>query len=251
LVIDPADIHLWKLCSSFSSWDTYDTNIAVKRCIEWIEGIIQKSSWFNIDHILFIGWNDVLHIDNPHRTTTAGTPQDTDMMWHDNYMIAQKLYVDILERLMTIADVTFLFCPSNHDYTSWFFLCNSIEAWFRNSKNIKFMCNLQHRKYFTYGKNLIWASHWDGAREKDLWPLMSVEAAKEWAWATHRFWYLHHKHHKMSKDYIGVTVEYLRSQSWTDRRHNDWGRTWVPKAVEWFIHHKENWQVSRMTHVFQ
>jgi hypothetical protein len=31
--------------------------------------------------ILFIGGNDILHVDTPKRTTTSGTSQDTDGMW--------------------------------------------------------------------------------------------------------------------------------------------------------------------------
>ena len=96
-----------------------------------------------------------------------------------------------------------------------------MEAWFRNCEHIEFMVDLQYRKYFMYGKNLIGASHGDGAKEKDLPMLMSVEAKEHWTKAVHRYWYLHHIHHKMAKDYIGVTVEYLRSPSGTDRRHND------------------------------
>lgn len=250
LVIDPADIHLWKLASEFSSWDTYNNNIAVQRCLEWVKGIIQKSHWFNIEHILFIWGNDILHIDNPKRTTTSGTPQDTDGMRHDNFMLAKQLYVDILEMLMSVADVTFLYCPSNHDWTNGFFLCQAVEARFRNCEHIEFMSNLQHRKYYKYWTNLIGLSHGDWAKEKDLPMLMSTEAKEYRSDCDNRYWYLHHIHHKVGKDYIGVTVEYIRSQSGTDRRHADNWYVWVPKAVEWFIHHPTQWQVARITHLF-
>jgi hypothetical protein len=43
-----------------------------------------------------------LHIDNPKRTTTSGTPQDTDGMWHTNFLIAKQLYVDVLELLLNV-----------------------------------------------------------------------------------------------------------------------------------------------------
>ena len=61
---------------------------------------------------------------------------------------------------------------------------------------------------------------------------MAHEAKEMWATTKHRYWYCHHMHHKISKDYIGVTVEYLRSPSGTDRRHADKGYTGVPKAIE-------------------
>ena len=90
LVIDPADIHIGKLCTSFESGEDYNTQIAVARVIEGVQGILDKASGFNIDKIVFIGGNDVLHIDTPKRTTTAGTPQDTDGMWYNNFLIAKK-----------------------------------------------------------------------------------------------------------------------------------------------------------------
>ena len=48
--------------------------------------------------------------------TTSGTPQDTDGMRYDNFMLAKKLYVDVLEMILTVADVHFVYNPSNHDF---------------------------------------------------------------------------------------------------------------------------------------
>lgn len=83
-----------------------------------MRGILQEVAHKNIEKILFIGGNDILHIDTPKRTTTSGTPQDTSGMWHENFQLARKLMVDILELLLTVADVHFIYCPSNHDYMS-------------------------------------------------------------------------------------------------------------------------------------
>jgi hypothetical protein len=73
-----------------------------------LEGVREycKSIFIHIDKILFIGGNDILHIDNPGRTTTSGTHR-TQMGWHSNFLIAKQLYVDILEILITVADVRF------------------------------------------------------------------------------------------------------------------------------------------------
>jgi hypothetical protein len=122
LVVDPADIHIGKLCQAFETGEDYNNQIAVKRVKEGVQGILDKSTGFNIDKILFIGGNDILHIDTPNRTTTGGTPQDTDGMWYSNFLIAKQLYVDILETLLAVADVHFTFNPSNHDYTHGFSL---------------------------------------------------------------------------------------------------------------------------------
>jgi len=249
-VLDPADIHIGKLCSAFESGETYNNQVAVKRVLDGVRGILQKVSSFKIDKILFIGGNDILHIDSPRRLTTSGTPQDTDGMWHTNFLIAKQLYVDVLEILLTVADVHFTFNPSNHDYTNGFFLANVIETYFKNCENITFDCSIMHRKGFQYYDNLIGTTHGDGAKQQDLPLLMAVEFSKEWSETKHRYVYTHHVHHKTSKDYAGITIESLRSPSGTDSWHHRNGYQHAKKAVEGFLHSKENGQILRITHLF-
>jgi len=249
LVIDPADIHIGKLCSAFETGEDYTNQIAVTRVLEGIKGILHKISSFNIDKILFIGGNDILHVDNPKRTTTAGTSQDTDGMWYDNFLIAKQLYIDILEMLLSIADVHFTFNPSNHDYTNGFFLAQVIETYFKNCQNITFDCSIAHRKAFKYHNNLIGTTHGDGAKLQDLPLLMAVEFSNEWANTKHRYVYTHHVHHKTSKDYAGITIESLRSPSGTDSWHHRNGYLSI-KAIEGFLHCKHNGQIARITHIF-
>lgn len=250
LVFSPADIHIGKLCSSFETGESYDQQIAVKRVREGLHGILKKSSGFEIDKIIFIAGNDVLHTDTPKRTTTAGTPQDTDGMWYDNFVTAKKLMVEIIETLMMVADVEVHYNPSNHDYMSGFMLFDSITAWFRHSKQVEFFGDMSHRKYTTYGKNLIGMTHMDGAKREDLPLLMAHEASMHWALCPHRYIYGHHLHHKTSKDIMSVCVETLRSPSGTDSWHHRQGYQFAPKAVEAFVHHKEYGQVARLTHLF-
>jgi hypothetical protein len=250
LVLDPADIHVGKLCSAFEVGEAYNNQIAVQRALLGVKGILQKVSSFKIDKILFIGGNDILHIDSPKRETTSGTKQDTDGMWHTNFLIAKQLYVDILEILITVADVHFCFNPSNHDYASGFFLSQVIEAYFKNCENISFDSTIAHRKYFKYFNNLIGTTHGDGAKMTDLPMLMATEVPREWSETEHRYVYVHHLHHKWSKDVFSVCVEGLRSPSGTDSWHHRNGYEHAPKAVEGFLHCKENGQIARITHIF-
>ena len=72
---------------------------------------------------------------------------------------------------------------------------------------------------------------------QDMPLLMANEQPKMWSDTKFRYCYLHHIHHKdvtkfkSGKDYIGVTVEYLRSPSGTDGWHSRNGYT-SQKAVE-------------------
>ena len=172
-------------------------------------------------------------------------------MWFENFIIAKNLYIDILEILLPVADVHFCFNPSNHDYTNGFFLAQVIEAYFKNCKNITFDNSIAHRKGFQYYNNLIGTTHGDGAKQELLPLLMAQEFPIEWSQTKHRYVYTHHVHHKTSKDYIGITVESLRSPSSADSWHSRNGYQHAPKAVEGFLHCKENGQIARITHIFK
>jgi hypothetical protein len=230
--------------------EAYNNQIAVQRVKEGVQGLLDKSQGFNIDKVLFIIGNDILHIDSPKRQTTAGTPQDTDGMWYDNFLLAKQLYVEVIEMLLPLADVHVQYDPSNHDYTNGFFLADTLKTWFRLNPNVTFNTSIAHRKYFTYGTNLIGTTHGDGAKEADLPLLMAQEASKDWGNCPHRYIYTHHIHHKKSRDYGSVCVESLRSPSGTDSWHHRNGYQFSPKAVEAFIHHPVHGQICRITHLF-
>jgi hypothetical protein len=250
LVVDPADVHIGKLCIAFETGESYDNQIAVNRVKDGVQGILDKVQGFNIDKILYIVGNDKLHVDTPKNTTTAGTHQDTTGMWYDNYMIGFQLDVDIIESLRLIAPVHVQYDPSNHDYTNGFFLAQALSSWFRNCEDVTFNVSIAHRKYFTYGQNLIGTTHGDGAKTADLPLLMAQEASEHWHKCKHRYVYIHHIHHKMSKDYGSVCVESLRSPSGTDSWHSRNGYAHSPKAIEGFLHHPEHGQIARITNLF-
>ena len=254
LVLDPADVHVGKLATVSETGNHYDIDKAVSQVDEGIDGILNKSFGFNIDKVIFVIGNDCLHIDNPKRTTTSGTPQDTSGMWHEAFIAAKEMYVRAIERILPYSDVEIIFNPSNHDYMSGFMLAQTIEAYFRWSTNVTFDVSICHRKYTKYGVNMIATSHGDGAKLADTPLLMATEQPQMFADCPYRYIYLHHLHHKQThkfmsgKDFIGVTAEYLRTPSPSDSWHHRNGYVGAKKAVEGFIHSFDNGQVARLTH---
>lgn len=249
LVIDPSDVHIGKLATQSGTGDRYNTDIAVKRMVEGVVGILNKARGFNINQILFVAGNDILHTDNTRKSTTNGTLQDVDGMWYDNFQTAKDVYLRVLELLVAHADVHFVFNPSNHDYQTGYFLCDVIHAHLRNHPNVTWDIDIKHRKYYRYGLNLIGTTHGDGAKRDSLPNLMAVEA-NDWSECKHRYIYTHHIHHKDAKDFPGVTVESVRSPSGTDSWHHINGYQHAPKAIEGFVHHPTQGQVARITHIF-
>jgi len=249
MLIDPADVHIGKLCSAMESGEEYDQQIAVNRVRDGVHGLLNKSSGWNIEKILFVAGNDILHIDSPKRTTTSGTPQDTDGMWFENFINAKKLYIELIETLMQIAPVHFVYNPSNHDYMSGFFLAQVIEARFKNCVDVTFDISIAHRKYSTFGSVLIGTTHGDGAKWQDL-PLLMAHESETWSKTKHRYIFTHHIHHKQSKDHLSVCIESMRSPSGTDSWHHRNGYQHSPKAIEAYLFHPLHGQIARLTHLF-
>lgn len=254
LVIDPSDIHIGKLSVQSETNASYGIEEAVRRVITGIEELLNHSSGFEIDRVLFIIGNDALHIDDPHRKTTSGTPQDTDGMWHTAFHAAKDMYIKCIERLLQIADVHVLYCPSNHDYTHGFFLADTLSSWFSKCEHVSFDASICHRKYFKYENNMIEADHGDGCKIGDTPMLMATEKPNMWADCKFRYSYKHHIHHKKKIpvagfDDIGVNIEFLRAASPQDGWHHRNGFISIP-AVEAFIHSKDRGRVAQFTHYF-
>jgi hypothetical protein len=256
LVINPADIHIGKYASEVESDSHYNVETACMRVLEGLQGLIDKAEGFDIDKVLFCIGNDVLHVDNVYNKTTKGTNQDVDGKWWEHFEVALGLYVKCVEMLREVAPVDVLHSMSNHDYQSGFHLAHALKSWFRNDKEVGFDISVAYRKYYQYGVNLIGLEHGDGAKMDNLPLLMAQEKPKMWSETKYRYWYLHHLHHKIkhkwrdAKDFIGVSVEYMRSPSSSDSWHSRKGYTGVPKAVEGFLHEKTSGQVARLVHYF-
>lgn len=255
LIVDPADIHIGKLALLAETNEEYNIEIAKQRSIDGVVGLLEKASGFPIEKIILVIGNDILHIDSPYRKTTSGTPQDTDSQWWLMFQEAKKLYVRIIEMLVQVADVEVVFCPSNHDYASGYMLADTLSSWFHNSKNVVFKTDIVHRKYVEYGLNMLAFDHGDGCKVYDTKDLMADEEPEMWGRTKFRYSYKHHIHHKKKinyisgQDYIGITIQYLRSPSSADSWHAKNGYI-SPKAVEGFVHHPTKGQVASLTHYF-
>jgi len=250
LIMNPADIHIGKLSRSFETGEDYDAQIAVQRVREGVHGVIHKASGWDIDKTALIIGNDVLHVDGPQNTTTKGTRQDVGSMWFENFQMAKRIYIETIETLLQIAPLHVQYDPSNHDLLNGFFLADTIRSHFHNTKHITWNTSIAHRKYFTYGANLIGTTHGDGAKPSDLPLLMAQEAAADWASCRHRYFYKHHIHHDDSKDFGSVNVKTVRSPSGADGYHHRNGYQHAPKAIEGFVHHKEHGRIAMLSHIF-
>src|SRR5690606_10740061 len=82
LEIHVDDLHLGKLC-----WigDTYNEKIAEERFFYIINDVLSRTEDYELERILFIWSNDFFHFDGLGKTTTNGTPQDTNLMYQQMF----------------------------------------------------------------------------------------------------------------------------------------------------------------------
>jgi hypothetical protein len=278
LIIDPADLHVQKLCVKSETGYEYNHHIAVHRLVEGTKALLENAKPHGIGRILFIAGNDAFHTDTAKKTTTSGTLQDTSGSVFEAYPVAVAGFNKSIELCLDVAPVDMLFCPSNHDWLLGWTMAREIAAHFRNEPNFRateYNMSERHRKYYRYGGGLFGFSHADGAKERDLGHLMVVEARQHISECRHRYWYLHHFHHKIrkadgvlpmnrEKDHIGFTainvhniaqpgdnveIEYVRSPSPPDGWHDRNGYVNL-QAVECFIHKPDGGQKARFTEWF-
>ena len=147
--MDPADVHIGKLASAFETGEDYNSQIAVKRVHDGIEGILQKAHGFNIDKILFIGGNDILHVDDQ-------PPQPRDVSKYFGYVVRKFLMAKKLLYVTYWASRFYsdVFC---YNPAAWlherFYAFGLYSIMVRKCKQITFDCSATAG--FIYGKNLI------------------------------------------------------------------------------------------------
>ena len=277
LVLDPADVHVGKLSVKSETGCEYNSDIACERMEQGAARLLAKAERHGINRVLIIIGNDILHADRWIGTTTSGTPQDTDGLWHEWFITALNAYVRMIGRVAESYKVDLIFTPSNHDWQTGYYLAQTIKAWFRLHPNVRFTdyyASPIHRKYYVYSGALIGVTHGDGAKESELPNLMQHEARAHWGATTYAYWYTHHWHHKrrtryglqpahVEKDTVGMTVispqranagdvveiETVRSPSAPDGWHHRNGYVNL-QAVEVFLHDGSGAQVGRFTEWF-
>lgn len=282
-VIDVADLHIGKLATAGGAAaevaEGYDCETAVSRARLGVRKLIEKLRAHGFERSVLVIGNDVLHADRWNGTTTAGTKQDTDGDWATWFDIARAFYVEVIELLAECGDVHVVFCPSNHDWQSGWYLAQTIRAWFRHYPTVHFgpdgyNVSRRHRKYLVFQGALLGFTHGDGAKEADLGALMQQEQRLLWGQTRYAYWYTHHLHHKRKTVYLprpeaaerdthGVTiigkvtpnpdavqVEVVRSPSPADGWHDRNGYV-NQQAVECFLHDgRTGAQFARFTEWF-
>jgi hypothetical protein len=234
------DVHFGKLAWRGESYADYDLKIAKELYLEAIDKCLDIGRKFSVAQWKFPIGEDLIHIDTPSATTTAGTPQDIDGRYAKIFDVAGETIIESIDKLLTVAPVEASYHSSNHDRTVSYHLAREIDRHYRDVKKVNVDLDWHDRKYLVWGKNLLGFTH---KNQKNLPALMAQERPKEWGEAKFRSWFTGHMHYQKRVETIpaldkdGVVVHQLSSLSAADAWHYQHGFL-SDRASEMFLIHR-------------
>lgn len=238
--INMSDVHLGRYYFDDTHNIRYNSDYITNIWKSLIKDIVSKLQNYTPSMINFVWCNDFFNSDGKLKTTTGGTPQDTDLDWQELFNLGVSLLIEAIENLKSIAKVTILYTASNHDEMVSWYAIRFLEAWFKNDNQVLFDTHKAPRKYMRFGNTLIGYGHGD----RKLAPnkassLMPVEASADWANTIYREFHLAHLHGEhMIEEINGVIVRRTSSPTFPDLYHIENGFIGNEPKVQLFIYDK-------------
>jgi len=224
LVMGLTDFHWGAYSWMRETGDPYNRTIAEERLRESTEEILNRLPGQPEKIILPVG-SDFFHVDGDRAQTTSGTPQDVDGTPTEILITGCEMtrtYVDLLRQ---VAPVEIVMMSGNHDRVNGLAVLMYLAAWYRDADDVTVVQDYKPRVYSEYGNTLIAFSHGDGAKPKDLGPIMATEARAAWGRTRYHVAFGGHLHHQHVHEINGIIHYLMPSLSGTDRWHSRQGYT--------------------------
>ena len=215
ILIDIADLHLNK----FS--DDYDMEMAKTRFNNAIDTFL---SYTSADECIFVIGEDYFNIDTINKTTTKGTPQDTEVDVYKMFDFGLKLMIETLHILSEFFNkVSVILIQGNHDKLLSYMLMKALEQYNFEKGNIIFNSEIKNRKYIEYGNSLIGLGHLDTENKKQKQFLMQNEVKEMYGKSKYNYFISGHLHNYSVEEVGGIQYIRLPSLSGSDNWHNEMG----------------------------
>jgi len=242
LEIAPVDLHVGKLAWGEETGNDYDIRIAEQVFTSAIEDILERTKQYQVTEIVFPVGNDLLQVDSPANTTTAGTYVDTDSRYIKSFRRARAITSWAIREMAKHAPVMVPVVPGNHDRITAFHLGEVLEAEFGREKHVRIDNRPFLRKYHKYGINLLGWTHGSEEKPQDLPLLMATECAEWWSETSQREWHVGHLHKMRETRYTagdsfqGTRVRILPSLCAPDAWHYSRGFVHERRACEAYLY---------------
>ena len=120
-----------------------------------VKDLLAKADGLNIERIVLPVGNDGMNSEGYSRATTKGTPQQDSADWQETFVGYCNLMVRAIRFLSEAAPVDVVVVQGNHDYERMFYAGEYLRAFFKNDETVNVDNNVDSRKYYTYGVNMI------------------------------------------------------------------------------------------------
>lgn len=238
--VNIADLHLGRLSWHGDTSCNYDHRIARDMFSAIVSEVYHELKGKPLEYITFVWSNDFFNSDTVLKTTTNGTPQDTDIRWQKLFNIGTEMLVDAITMLSGLAPVRTFYTASNHDKMTSYHAIKYLEAWFRKDKDIDINTDAKARKYQLYGNTLLGYAH--GAAEKParLASMMPNEARALWGNAVTREMHAAHLHSEHAIEEVnGVIVRRISSPTASDTWTDEAGFGTAVRKAQTFLYERE------------
>ena len=223
----------------------YDSRIAQETFIKAVDNLLDRSKGFNVDHILFVVGNDLLHSDDLQGRTTKGTIVDCDTRYQKTFEIVRQTVTQCIERFRLIAPVTVKMVSGNHDELSIWHLGDSLSCYFANYEDVEVDNTPIYRKYFEWGLCSLMMTHGDKAKRSDLPLLFATEKPELFGRTKWREIHTGHLHSTKTEEFHGVRVRILPSLSPPDYWHFTNGFVGQQRVGEAYLYNKEEGLIAQ------
>lgn len=245
--IDMPDIHFGRLTWADESGEDYDIKIARTAVHTALDSLLSHTKHYPISEILIPLGNDFFNVNSKTNTTVHGTPQQEDTRWSKTFTKGRRLAQEIIDKCASIAPVTVLILPGNHDEEKMFYLGEVLDAQYHASPNVKVDNSPKSRKYHLHGVNLIGFAHGYDEKLSKLPTLMALEAKEMWGKSEFREFHTGDKHHKFDTSEDGVVVRVLRALTASDAWTVHSGYVGAVRAAESFLWHPTKGLIAQFT----
>lgn len=240
LEINIPDAHLGKLAwSKETGYESYDYKIADAMYRRAQASIIDRSSHYKFDKVVYVLGNDLLQSDNMLGQTTRGTFVSTDGRYHKTFYNACRTLIDCIEEARKVAPVHVVCVPGNHDQLAAWHLGHALSLYFSRYTDVTFDIDPSSRKYFEFGVNMFLFTHGDKGERTDYPLLMATERHEMFGRTKFREIHIGHTHETKTIEKHGVRVRVLPALCPPDEWHASMGFVGNQRNAEGYIYNEK------------
>ena len=240
LEVNIPDVHFGKLAwAKETGFENYDTRIAEVMHDRAVDAIIERSSQYEFEKVVYVVGNDLLQADDNESQTTSGTTVTTDARYKKTFQVARRSVIRAIEKLTLVAPVEVVIVPGNHDELSIWHLGESLEIYFAKYNDVKVENGPDPRKFVEFGLVMLMFCHGHKGKRNDYPLQMATERAEMFGRTKWRETHCGHTHQTKLDEQHGVRVRVLPAICPPDDWHSENGYTGNLRCAEGFVWDKQ------------